>query len=237
MAKTRVALGAGIKHSEPFGTGRSEPFGIPSSETFGTERGGERRLEAAAAIAGRPPVLSDDQLLDLARRLNTDLGRPPKTEELIAQAGGCQRKRALHALQALRLEIAQRSVRSQLLFPPSIEAQLRSVMAEWLGLAAEHLAQRQAEFVEQIDERVDAANAHVEELQARVGELQAQLEESRKAQSQALGTVQGLTAERDQLRRALDAAQAVAAERQRVIDQLVLGPATQSPGASSEARS
>lgn len=200
----------------------SEPFGTPSSEPFRTDSKADNAVQFAS---GRPPVLDDTALQELARRMNSQLGRPPKADELIQEAGGCQRKRALAAIQILRLELAQRAVRSQLLFPPPIEAHLRALMAEWIDHAAAHLAQRHTEIIETHEERLEASSAHAEDLQNRLAELKEVASGSGKRMSQLADQVQVLTAERDQARKERDALAVIAAERQRVIDQLVLGPA------------
>jgi len=238
MAKLKRGLGMGsltptqTGNSVPFGTKSSEPFGTVPSHSIHSDDG---RGGYPAMASGRPPVMTDDQLLDLARSLNATLGRPPKSAELIEEAGGCQRRRALTAIERLRTELAQRAVRSQMLFAPAIEHQLRSLMNSWLDLAADHLTQRQAEFVLQQDERIEAAMAHVEELQGRLSDLQAATASTRSRFEEQTQQLKSLTQERDQLRVERDALRAVAAERQRVIDQLVLGPAMVTAVASEAA--
>lgn len=74
--------------------------------------------------------MDDAALQALALQMNSQLGRPPKADELILEVGGCQRKRALAAIHNLRTEMAQRAVRSQLLFPVLIESHLRALMGE-----------------------------------------------------------------------------------------------------------
>lgn len=210
-----MAGGTGTKDSEPFGTIRSEPFRMDEN----VER------TATQHSSGRPPVMDDAALQALARQMNSQLGRPPKADELIREAGGCQRKRALVAIQNLRSELAQRSVRSQLMFPAGIENHLRALMGEWIDLASAHLAQRHAELIEAQDERSDAAKAHADDLQHRLNETQAAATAMNKRQEELARQIQTLIAERDQARAERDTLKAVAAERQRVIDQLVLGPA------------
>ena len=132
---------SGLEDLEPFGTTRSEPF--RPDELL------ERQTTPHAS--GRPPVMDDAALQALARQMNSQLGRPPRADELIQEAGGCQRKRAL-AAQLLRTELAQRAVRSQLLFPASIESHLRALMGEWIEHASAHLAMRHAEHIKTQDE-------------------------------------------------------------------------------------
>lgn len=210
-----MAGGAGTQDSEPFGTQRSEPFRIDAN----AER------TAAPLSSGRPPVMDDAALQALARQMNSQLGRPPKADELIQEAGGCQRKRALAAIQNLRTELAQRAVRSQLLFPASIESHLRALMGEWIELASTHLAHRYAEIIESLDERSEAAKAHADDLQTRLTETQATASAMGKRVGELLQQIQTLTTDRDQARAERDALKVIATERQRVIDQLVLGPA------------
>lgn len=219
MSKLRRGLampgGSGTQDSEPFGTQRSEPFRMDAN----AER------TAVQLSSGRPPVMDDAALQTLARQMNSRLGRPPKADELILEAGGCQRKRALAAIQNLRTDLAQRAVRSQLLFPASIESHLRALMGEWIELASTHLALRHAEIVESQDERSDAAKAHADDLLNRLTETQATAGTMGKRVGDLLQQIHTLTADRDQARAERDALKVVATERQRVIDQLVLGPA------------
>lgn len=219
MSKPRRGLARfnedGSRDSEPFGTNRSEQF-----QTDGLSQQGSHQRHV-----GRPPVLDDAALQDLARRMNSQLGRPPKADELILEAGGCQRKRALAAIQNLRTEMAQRAVRSQLLFPAAIEGHLRALMGEWIELASTHLAQRHAEIVESQDERSEAAKAHADDLQHRLTETQASANTMGKRLEELIQQIHTLTSDRDQARAERDALKVVAVERQRVIDQLVLGAA------------
>ncbi|WP_428380988.1 hypothetical protein [Nevskia ramosa] len=224
MAKLTRGLGNLAQRSESFGTVSTEPFGTRHSELHAGTAANDSLQKPAGT--GRPPVLTDEQLAELARNLNTRLGRPPKAEELIAETGGCQRKRALTAIQTLRQELAVRSVRSQLMFPAAIETQLRGLVAEWLNLAAEHLAQRQAEFSELQEERAASAAAHVEELQSRIIDIGAAASSMRQRYDEQVAQIRQLTQDCEQARTQRDALQVIAHERQRVIDQLVLGPAT-----------
>ena len=213
MAKARSALGSHGRHSERFGMPGTEPFGTRNSEPV------------SETTTGRPPVMTDAQLADLAKRLNDELGRPPKADELIAEAGGCQRKRALATILQLRQELATRAVRSQLMFPAEFEVHLRALIAEWLRLAAQHLAQRQAEFAESQEAQLAAADAHAEDLKQRIADLAKDADQQRRHAVDIQRRHDQLTSERDQLKAERDALRAVAEERQRVIDQLVLGPA------------
>lgn len=213
----------GLAHIDENGSRDSEPFGTNRSERF--PKDGLSPQGSHQQHVGRPPVLDDVALQDLARRMNSQLGRPPKADELILEAGGCQRKRALAAIQNLRTEMAQRAVRSQLLFPAAIEGHLRALMGEWIELASAHLAQRHAEIVESQDERSEAAKAHADDLQNRLTETQAAVSTVGKRLGELIQQTQTLTADRDQARAERDALKVVAAERQRVIDQLVLGAA------------
>lgn len=164
---------------------------------------------------------TDEALLELAVSLNTKLGRPPRADELIEAAGGCQRKRALSAIQSLRLDLSQRAVRSQLLFPPSIESQLRQLMGAWLDLAAQHLGQRHAEFSEEVERRQDALVAQLEELQATVEAQRRELEQMHREQQALTRQVDERATERDRIRTDRDAARAVADERQQLIEKLL----------------
>lgn len=92
-------------------------------------------------------------------------------------------------------------------------------------MASTRLAQRHAEIVESHDERSEAAKVHADDLQHRLTELQTTAGMVGKRVGELLQQIQTLTADRDQARSERDALKIVAMGRQRVISQLVLGPA------------
>lgn len=134
-----------------------------------------RVLNGTESKAGRPPVLNDDELLMLARKLSDQAGRAPRADELITSAGGCQRKRALQAIRHIREEQAQRELASQLKLPTRIEQSLRGLMAQWLELAAAQLAAEHAERTAKLTQKEDAFIAQMEERREAEALLRQQL--------------------------------------------------------------
>lgn len=124
---------------------------------------------------GRPAVATDEQLAEIAARLNHQLGRPPRADELITEAGGCQRKRALAAIRSLKLDLATRTVQTTLVFPPVIESGIRVLMTRWLQQAAEQLAAKHLEEQERSDVRAQAQQALIEEQQTAIDTLKQQI--------------------------------------------------------------
>lgn len=157
------------------------------SESFGTIPNSPTR--------GRPPVLSDEQLLELAHALQSRLGRPPKSDELITAAGGCQRQRALTTLRTLAQSLARKSVRGQLVFPSSIEDGLRELMQRWMDAAAEQLAERHAEMVSACDEKANQLGAYVEELTTQIQRLADELRQVEAQRRDATDKAEQLAAE------------------------------------------
>jgi uncharacterized protein YlxW (UPF0749 family) len=185
-------------------------------QEFGTVRNGSELPSGA----GRPPVMNDEDLRRLADQLNTKLGRPPKAEELIAAAGGCQRKRALAALKALRLDLSQRAVRSGMLFPAAVEQALRAQMGTWLDLAASHLASRHLEESERVEAKLATQSALIEELQAKVRTLQEAIADREHMLNEFRVRAQAAESELVQAEAARSRAEVLAAERARLLEQL-----------------
>lgn len=77
--------------------------------------------DRSSSSAGRPPVLNDQALDDLVVLMHRNAGRLPRVDELIAEAGGCQRQRASKAIQRARANVAQRELLSVLRLPIELE--------------------------------------------------------------------------------------------------------------------
>jgi len=75
------------------------------------------RADATPPRSGRPPVLDDEALDELAVMLQRQLGRLPRLDELIEEAGGCQRQRASKAVQRIRSGAAQLQLQEILRLP------------------------------------------------------------------------------------------------------------------------
>jgi len=168
--------------------------------------------------AGRPAVVSDEALLQLAKKLNTDLGRPPRADELIAAAGGCQKQRALAALRELKLDLAERAVRSQIRFAPEIESDLRALCGRWLDHAANQLAQLHRDHLDQFETRETAQRAFIGEQQTLITDLREQVLDREQMLGELTQRLQELQKTHQVLQEQFVEARSVAAERLRLIE-------------------
>lgn len=201
--------------SEP-GTvpGGSEPStAVPNVENWA------RATVAGAANTqrGRGQALSDEALANLAETLTERLGRPPTGSELIEAADGCQKQRALRTIQSVRLKRAKREVAASLSIPPAIEAQLRSLMARWIDLAGRQLSARIVQARIETDARLQEMTDALSEQDQIARGLKADVTDLQRVRRELTGRIKHLQSE---LRAALhdrDTAQALAAERERVM--------------------
>jgi hypothetical protein len=187
---------------------------------------------------GRPAVATDEQLLDLATRLNQQLGRPPRADELITEAGGCQRKRALAAIRTLKLDLASRAVQSILMFPPSIESGLRALYASWLQQAGAQLAAKHLEEQERLDVRAQAQQALIEEQQAAIATLKQQVGDRERMTNELRRRIGDLEVDLGSARDEVLRLTTVAEERLRLLDRFESRPAevVTSPSLASAAQ-
>lgn len=222
-----AGLSKSRRGSEPFGTGseRSVPNGSEGAANDAMSR------PASLPDMGRPPVLSDEQLYELANDLLRRLGRPPRLNELIESSGGCQRQRASRILQQQRVALAEKAVRSQLILPQDLEAEQRAWVDRWMQVAAAQLADRHAQLEAEHERAIAAANELIAEQHQTLAELREQLEDQRRIAGELAARTRDLTAENAQLRAERDVALAVSDERLRLLH--ALRPAIRS--ASKEA--
>lgn len=164
---------------------------------------------------------SDAELIELAKRLNQELGRPPKTLELVEKSGGCQRQRAIRAIQVLRTELAEKAVRSQLVIPALLQEEIRTLSLRWLDCAAAQLAERHADTEAKHEQRFDAFNEALAEKNDRIAYLQDRLKNVEHFQQELLAGKDKQNREIESLRRERDQATALANERQRLLDTLL----------------
>jgi len=167
--------------------------------------------------AGRPAVVSDEQLALLASRLNDRLGRPPRADELIIEAGGCQRKRALAAIRQLKLDLSQRAVHSQLVFPASIERSIRSLIAQWIQHASEQLAAAHLEHSERTDICQNAQRSLIEEQQESIAGLRQQLADRERVTAEFGRRIRDLESDLAAAREECIRVNSIAAERMRLL--------------------
>lgn len=196
-----------MKHSA-LGTVRN------GSEPFGTGSGSESR-------GGRGPFISDDALVEKARQLNQQHGRPPTATELINASGGCQKQRALRAIQQLRVELAQKTVRSSLVLPTGVREDLDHLAGRLLDRAAEQLAEKQAQFDLVHEQKLLAAREEVEHLTLQVESLRARLADAEHLHQELLEAQRRTKEESDRAMARAERAEAVAAERQRLLAELM----------------
>lgn len=192
------ALGTVRNGSEPFGTG-------PGSESRG----------------GRVPFISDEALVEKARQLNQQHGRPPTATELISVAGGCQKQRALRAIQQLRVDLAQKTVRSLLVLPTGVREDLDHLAGRLLDRAAEQLAEKQAQFELVHEQKLLAAREEIEHLTQQVESLRLRLADAEHLQQELLEAQRRTKEECDRVTARAERAEAVAAERQRLLAELM----------------
>lgn len=162
---------------------------------------------------GRPAVLNDEQLLELATKLNQQLGRPPKIDELIDAAGGCQRQRASRMVRALRGELAAKAVRSMLVLPTDLEAEHKAWIDRWMNLAAERLSAIHAQLVERHDQQMTESNDLVAEQTVVIQGLRASLSDQQRIAAELAQSVTALNAAIIELRGERDVARALAEDR------------------------
>lgn len=205
-----------------------EPGTVPNGSRVPEGSGVPKVPDLAAMVrsmaAVEPPArrghgngLTDEALEAQARALADQLGRLPTGAELIEAAGGCQKQRALRAIQAVRLKRAEQDVAAMLVMPPAVDAELRSLMSRWLGLAGQQLsgqlAQAQTETELQLQQAANAAA----ELEGTNESLRAQILDLQKVQRELISRVNSLQSKLDAACRDRDTATALAAERERVL--------------------
>ena len=164
---------------------------------------------------GRPAILDDEQLLELAAELNQRMGRPPRLEELIEAAGGCQKQRASRAIRALRERLAAASVRSMLVLPPELEAEHRAWIDRLMRVAAERLSGEHALLVERYDEKLQKAQDLLTEQNLVIKGLRESLADQQRIAAELAQSVRELNALATKLTGERDVALAIAAERLR----------------------
>lgn len=174
-----------------------------------------------AAKRGPGSGLTDEALDNLVRTLADRLGRLPTGAELIDAAGGCQKQRALRAIQTLRAKRAQQEVHSLLVLPPAIDAELRALMARWIGLAAQQLSDRHAQLQAQTHSQLEESAIAAAELERESGSLRAQILDLQKVQRELISRTHSLQSKLDAALRERDTAQALAIERERVMTAVI----------------
>lgn len=161
--------------------------------------------------------MTDEALETVARTLSDRLGRLPTGAELIEAVGGCQKQRALRAIQSLRAKRAEQEIHALLVLAPSIDAELRALMARWIGLAAQQLSDRHAQVQAQTDARLEESAIAAAELERENESLRAQIVDLQKVQRELISRTHSLQSKLDAAIRDRDTAQALAGERERVM--------------------
>jgi protein involved in polysaccharide export with SLBB domain len=160
--------------------------------------------DRSSSRAGRPPVLNDRALDDLVVLMHRKSGRLPRLDELIAEAGGCQRQRASKALQRARSGEAERELMDVLRLPAELEQLQRRWIEQWMQAAAGQLADRHADLVAKHDEQIEALEALISEqhraltsLRDQRADLERMTDELLKARDDDRLQIERLAAERD----------------------------------------
>jgi protein involved in polysaccharide export with SLBB domain len=160
--------------------------------------------DSSSSRAGRPPVLNDQALDDLVALMHRRAGRLPRVDELIAEAGGCQRLRASKALQRARLDVSERELMGVLRLPAELEQLQRRWIEQWMQAAAGQLADRHADLVAKHEERIEALEALISEqhraltsLRGQRADLERMTDELLKARDDDRLQIERLAAERD----------------------------------------
>lgn len=162
---------------------------------------------------GRPAILDDEQLLELATELNQRLGRPPRLDELIEAAGGCQKQRASRAIRAIRERLASAAVRSMLVLPTDLEAEHRAWIDRWMRVASERLSGEHALLVERHDEKLLKAQDLLAEQNLVIKGLRESLADQQRIAAELAQSVSELNALAGKLRSERDVALALAEDR------------------------
>lgn len=204
------------------GSERSVPNGSkPSKSTAHAAANDAHGAGKATSDAkGRPPVLDDEQLMTLAASLADRLGRPPKLEELISEAGGCQRQRASRILQKLREQMAAKVIRNTIELPADLESEMKGWMARCLALSAQQLAAEHVRLTERHEQERAADKDLVSELQTSLHDLREALANQTRMTTETIAVNRKLEERVSQLRAERDIAQAVADDRMSIISQL-----------------
>ncbi len=174
----------------------------------------------AADAKGRPPVMDDGQLLELATRMSERLGRAPKIEELIADAGGCQRQRASRILQKLREQMASRNVRSLIELPAELESEMRGWIDRWKTISAQQLAAVHARLEDRHELERTADKDLIGELQITLHDLREKLANQTRLTNELLAANRQIEDQSARLRAERDIARALADDRMAIISKM-----------------
>lgn len=204
MAKDAEAMSATDAAKHP-NRHRSEP-NVPNGS------------RSRSSIAGRRPLLDDDQLLQLAAQLHARKGDVPKLDELIDASGGCQRQRASRALKQLRAELASKAVRAAITLPLEHEQALRAWTATWLDIASKQLAEEHATLSEKHQAEIDRLQDLIAEQRAHIAMLREQAEDQHRIACEYLETQESQAAEIERLKGELLRVSAIADERRRMLE-------------------
>lgn len=186
---------------------------VPNGSKVSSPDRGAAANDAGRGPTGRPAVLDDEQLMDLALELNKRLGRPPRIDELIDASGGCQRQRASRTIRELRERLAATAVRSMLVLPQDLEAEHRAWIDRWMNLAADRLSAEHAVLVERHEEKWQKAQDLLSEQNLVIQGLRESLADQQRIAAELTQSVQQLTAQATQLRGERDVALAIAEDR------------------------
>lgn len=197
--------------------------------------GSERSRTAAGSQSkrGRVPVLSDEALLATTRRWNQQRGRPPTAPELIAAAGGCQRQRALRAIRQLRAELAEVPTPSVPAIPDDLRHALDAFAVRVLERAATERAEQQAQYARDAERQQLARDTKTKQRAEQIVLLRRRLADAEHLQQELLTAQRQLRTELEAAHAQTQRAAALAEERQRLLDTLLIKPASRTQARTS----
>lgn len=150
-----------------------------SSNTSPSEPGIQNRSELAysSESVGRPPVMDDEDLKALAVTLWRQSGRVPRVNDIIEQAGGAQRSRAVMARRHAVEVASEQKANEWVNVSPAFEATVRGLLGQFLTLARDDVVQQIAQQTEACDQQVLDVQAVAAEATHRNRQLERSVEE------------------------------------------------------------
>lgn len=150
-----------------------------SANTSTSETGIQNRseLHSSSESVGRPPVMNDEDLKTLAVSLWRQSGRVPRVNDIIEQAGGAQRSRAVMARRHVVHVAADAKANAWVNVSPAFETTVRELLGQFLTLARDDVFQQIAKQTEACDEQVLDAQAVAAETTRRNRALERTVEE------------------------------------------------------------
>lgn len=131
----------------------------PNTST--SELGIQNRSEptSSSESVGRSPIMNDEDLKTLAVTLWRQSGRVPRVNDIIEQAGGAQRSRAVMARRHAVQMATDAKANEWVNVSPAFETTVRELLGQFLTLARDDVFQQIAKQTEACDQQVLDAQA------------------------------------------------------------------------------